>query len=152
MDKGEPDTARAVAAGLAAGGAFLAAVWADSKWSSHPFNDLKLVGQMLTTRSPLWQIQGLMSHFGFSAIMGAIYAHVAYSKLPGPGVLRGLLFLQIENSLLYPVAPIIDKIHAGMRRGQLPPLLNWKTFWGQMLRHVAFGAVLGMLYKPKKER
>jgi hypothetical protein len=37
-----------------------------------------------------------------------------------------------------------------MRRGQLPPLLNWKTFWGQMLRHVAFGAVLGLLYKPKK--
>lgn len=143
------DVERAVVAGLAAGTAFLATTFLDSKLSNYPYNDLKLVGQMFTTRSPFWQIQGLAGHYGFSVVMALLYARYAYRLLPGPGWLKGLLFLQIENNGLYGLAPLADKIHAGHRQGELPKLTSWKSYAGQTWRHVAFGVVLGMLYRQK---
>jgi hypothetical protein len=143
------NTPRAIASGLAAGSAYLATAWADSKLSSHPYNDLKLVGQMVTTRSPYWQIQGLAGHFGFSVVMSLLYARHFYKKLPGPPVVRGITFLQLENTLLYPVAPLLDSFHAGVGAREIPPLLSKKSFQGQVLRHIAFGAALGLLYREK---
>lgn len=150
VDENRVDAVRAVTAGLAAGGAYLGAMWVDNRVSSHEFDDLKLVGQVFTTKSPWWVVQGLVGHFGFSAVMGLVFAKFAYGRLPGPGVVKGIIFLNIENASLYPGAFVIDKFHAGIRAGQLPPLLNKKTFLGQITRHIAFGAVLGLLYKPKK--
>ncbi len=150
MSKFAKQTPRAVGAGLAAGSAYLAAMWVDSKLSSHPFNDLKLVGQMVTTRSPWWQLQGLGGHYGFSVVMALLYARYARAVLPGPGWLKGIIFLNIENLALYPAGLLIDRYHAGVRVGELPRMMTWKTFWGQVIRHVAFGAVLGLLYRPKK--
>jgi len=144
------DIPRALLSGAAAGTAYLAAMWADNKISSHKFNDIKLVGQIFTTRSPFWQIQGLVGHYGFSGVMALLYATQAYHRLPGPGWLRGLIFLQIENTILYPLAIPMDPRHAGVQSGQLPPVWNWKSFWGQVVRHVAFGVALGALYRDKK--
>lgn len=144
------DVPRAVGAGLAAGSAYLAATWADSKLSSHPFNDLKLVGQMVTTRSPWWQLQGLAGHYGFSVVMALLYARYGRVLLPGPGWLKGVLFLMLENVALYPLGLLIDRYHAGVKAGELAPMMTWKTFWGQVVRHVAFGAVLGMVYGASK--
>jgi hypothetical protein len=149
MDKSEVNVGSAVAAGMAAGTAYLATMWADNKLSSHHFNDLKLVGQIFTTKSPLWVIQGVVTHYGFSAVVALAYAAWGYRRLPGPPWLKGLLFLQIENTTLYPLAAIMDRFHAGVRSGQLPPVLKWKSYWGQVLRHVAFGVVLGALYKAR---
>ncbi len=143
------DVERAVSAGLAAGTAFLATTFLDSKLSNYPFNDIKLVGQVFTTRSPIWQIQGLVGHYGFSVFMALLYARYAYRLLPGPGWLKGVLFLMIENNGLYPLAPLLDRMHAGEREGQLPKLMSLKSFVGQTWRHVAFGLVLGALYKGK---
>ena len=140
---------RAVGAGLLAGSAYMAAVWADGKLSSHPYNDLKLVGQMVTTRSPWWQLQGVAGHYGFSVVMALLYARYARAALPGPGWLRGILFLMLENTVLYPLGLLIDRYHSGVRAGELPPMMTWKTFWGQVVRHIAFGAVLGIAYKGK---
>lgn len=133
------------AAGLVAGGAFLGAMWLDNKLSSWQFNDLKLVGQVFTTRSPIWQVQGLAGHFGFSVVMAFLYARYVRARLPGPGWLRGIIFLQIENGVLYPATIVADKVHAGIKSGQLPPMINMKTFKGQVVRHIAFGATLGLL-------
>lgn len=144
------DVERAVGAGLAAGTAFLATTYLDSKLSSYPFNDLKLVGQVFTTRSPFWQIQGLIGHYGFSVFMALLYARYARRLLPGPGWLKGLLFLMIENNGLYPLAPLLDRIHAGRRKGEIPALATWKSYAGQTWRHVAFGLALGALYRNAK--
>lgn len=142
---------RALLASMAAGSSYLLSAWADSKLSSHPFNDLKLVGQMFTTKSPAWQIQGVVGHYGFSGAMSLVYAALFYKRLPGPRWLRGVTFLQLENTALYALVFAIsfDKFHAGIRRGQLPPLANWKTLKGQALRHVAFGLALGALYRDE---
>ena len=141
---------RAVVSGLAAGTAFLATTYLDSKLSSYPYNDIKLVGQVFTTKSPFWQIQGLVGHYGFSVVMALLYARYAYRLLPGPGWLKGLLFLMIENNGLYPLAPLLDRIHAGQRQGELPRLMTLKSYVGQTWRHVAFGLVLGALYRSVK--
>lgn len=141
------DVPRALFAGVAAGTAYLAAMWADNKLSRHKFNDIKLVGQIFTTRSPFWQIQGLVGHYSFSGVMALLYASQAYNRLPGPGWLRGLVFLQIENSVLSLLTPLMDKRHAGIKSGQLPPVWKWKSFWGQVVRHLAFGVTLGAVYR-----
>ena len=141
----------ALVAGLAAGTSYLACAWLDSKLSSHPFNDLKLVGQLFTTKSPAWQIQGISGHYGFSMVMSLAYAAWFYRRLPGPGWQKGFTFLQIENAVLYAAALAVgfDKFHAGIKRGKLPPLGNLKTFNGQVVRHIAFGIALGALYRGK---
>ena len=145
--KARVDVPRALMAGMAAGTAYLAAMWADNMLSRHKFNDIKLVGQIFTTRAPFWQIQGLVGHYGFSGVMALVYASQAYKRLPGPGWFRGFLFLQIENSVLYLLAPLMDPHHAGVKSGQIPRVWKWKTFWGQVVRHIAFGLTLGALYR-----
>jgi hypothetical protein len=132
---------------LVAGTAYLVAMWLDNKLSSWQFNDLKLVGQIFTTRSPIWQAQGLAGHYCFSVLMALFYTRYACERLPGPGWLRGITFLMIENTVLYPLALPADKLHAGIRAGQLPPLLHSKTFLGQVVRHIAFGVALGLCAK-----
>lgn len=141
------DIEAALPVALAAGTAYLGTMWADNKLSSWEFDDLKLVGQMFSTKSPLWQMQGLVGHYSFSIAMTAIYIRYAQERLPGPRWLRGVLFLMLENTLLYPAGLLIDRIHAGMKAGQLPPLLHKKSFLGQVVRHIAFGIVLGILVR-----
>jgi hypothetical protein len=135
----------AVRRGLIAGTTYLGAMWLDNRLSSWRFNDLKLVGQMITTRSPLWQIQGVAGHYGFSVLMTLLYMRYARKCLPGPGWLRGVAFLMLENVALYPAGLILDRLHAGIVSGQLPPMLHGKTFLGQVVRHITFGATLGVL-------
>ncbi|MEO8286835.1 MAG: hypothetical protein ABI670_10415 [Chloroflexota bacterium] len=149
MQESDIDAPRAIAAGLAAGTAYLGAMWLDNRLSSYEFDDLKLVGQAFTTKSPWWLIQGLTGHYGFSMVMALVYARFAYRLLPGPGALKGIAFLNIENLVLYPGGLVVDRIHAGMRQGELPPMMSKKAFLGQVVRHIAFGATLGLLYKPK---
>ncbi len=148
----EPDVniGRASIAGVAAGSSYLASAWLDSKLSSPPFNDLKLVGQMFTTKSPSWQVQGVAGHYGFSAALSLTYAAWFHRRLPGPRWLRGVIFLQLENATLYALALAVgfDRFHTGIKSGQLPPLGNMKTFKGQVVRHVAFGLALGAIYHP----
>ena len=79
--------------------------------------------------------------------MALVYAKFAYSHLPGPDVLKAVVFMNIENASLYSAAFLLDRLHAGIRNGEIPPLLNKKTFYGQVVRHIAFGLALGLLYK-----
>ncbi|MFL5735206.1 MAG: hypothetical protein ACJ78Q_18775 [Chloroflexia bacterium] len=139
-------TGRAVAAGFAGGTAYLASVWADNRLSSQHFDDLKLVGQVFTTRSPAWILQGLAAHFGFSVVVALLYAAWGARRLPGPSWMRGVLFLQLENAVLYPGAGLLMPVHAGVKSGQVPSLFERKVIQGQLVRHIAFGLVLGWMY------
>ena len=135
---------------LASGNAYLASMWLDNRLSSHPFNDLKLVGQIFTTRSPWWVIIGLANHYSFGVAVSYVYARWVCRRLPGPNWLKGICFLLLENVLLYPAAALIEPWHAGRRAGQLPTLFSRKSFQGQVVRHIAFGVTLGAMWKPGK--
>lgn len=147
MKRAELDAPRALLASIVAGSAYLGAMWVDNRLSSHPFNDLKLTGQVWTTQSPTWEIVGVANHFCFSIAMSMLYAAWGYSHLPGPRWLRGVLFLQLENILLYPLAGLLEQAHAGVKSGQVPTLFSRKSFAGQVVRHLAYGLALGGTYK-----
>jgi hypothetical protein len=149
MRDSKVDTGRAVVAGLAAGTAYLAAMWADNKLSSQRFDDLKLVGQVFTTRAPAWVIQGLLVHYGFSVAIALLYASWGARRMPGPPWLKGVLFMQLENAILYPGAALVMPIHAGVKSGQVPSMFERKVIQGQLLRHLAFGLALGGVYSGK---
>ena len=149
MSDSKLDPGRAVVAGLAAGTAYLAAMWADNKLSSQRFDDLKLVGQVFTTRAPAWVIQGLLVHYGFSVAIALLYASWGARRMPGPPWLKGVLFMQLENAILYPGAALVMPIHAGVKSGQVPSMFERKVIQGQLLRHLAFGLALGGVYSGK---
>ncbi len=69
--------------------------------------------------------------------------------MPGPRWLKGVLFLQLENAILYPGAGLLMPLHAGVKSGQVPSLFERKVIQGQLLRHVAFGLALGIVYQEK---
>src|SRR5438067_2416220 len=108
-EEAENDIPGIVASGIAAGTAYLGAMWLDNKFSSHPFNDLKLVGQVFTTKAPWWVIQGLVGHYTFCVAIALVYERTASRRLAGPGVIKGISFLNMENALLYPGAFIADR-------------------------------------------
>src|SRR4051794_32641473 len=149
MHQSKVDPSRVASAGLAAGTAYLASMWADNKLSSQRFNDLKLVGQAFTTKSPAWVIQGLLVHYGFSMVVAFLYASWGVLHMPGPRWLKGVLFLQLENAILYPGAGLLLPLHAGVKSGQVPSLFERKVIQGQLLRHVAFGLALGAIYEEE---
>jgi hypothetical protein len=80
--------------------------------------------------------------------MAFVYARFVYARLPLPPLLKGIVFLNIENAVLYPLGPVVDRVHSGIKSGQLPSMFTMKTFLGQVVRHIAFGAVVGLLYRP----
>jgi hypothetical protein len=57
----------------------------------------------------------------------------------------------VENVVLYPVT-ILEDIHPAIRLGQVDRYFNWPAFWQSVPRHIAFGAVLGILYDRLSRR
>lgn len=114
---------------------------------SFPGDDLKLLGMLATRRDPAWRVVGLALHAANGAALGLVYGAVARNRLPGSPVLRGLLLGQLENAALWPVIPLlVDRYHPAVRAGRLPRL-NTPAYAAQaLLRHVAYGAVLGGVY------
>ena len=68
-------------------------------------------------------------------------------RLPGPPWLRGVLFTMIENALLWGAIPLFDRFHPSIRAGQLPKMNRPIPFLQQVLRHIAYGAALGIVYE-----
>jgi hypothetical protein len=66
-------------------------------------------------------------------------------RLSGPAWLKGIIFANVENVILYPITWFED-IHPAIRDGQVDRYFNWPAFWQSVPRHIAFGAVLGVVY------
>ena len=138
---------RAVLAGLAGSAAYLAVQSVDLQLVRFPGDDLKLLGMVATRRAPFWQLAGLATHLANGTLLALVYAALLRNRLPGPPLVRGLLVGQVENALLWPLVPyVIDRYHPAIRDGLLPPL-NTRSYATQaILRHLAYGAVLGWVY------
>lgn len=138
---------RAVLAGLAGSAAYLAMQYVDLQLVRFPGDDLKLLGMVATRRAPFWQLAGLATHLANGTLLALVYAALLRNRLPGPPLVRGLLVGQAENALLWPVVPfVIDRYHPAIREGLLPPLNTGPYAVQAILRHLAYGAVLGWVY------
>ena len=58
--------------------------------------------------------------------------------------------LMAENTLLWPLVWVVDRRHPAMRAGELPKMNRPLPMAQQVVRHLAFGLTLGVLYGEGK--
>jgi hypothetical protein len=131
-------------AGLAAAAAYAVEQKADLDAFDYNTDDFVLLGSMVPVDEELIRPLGMVMHFGNGAALGAVYALVAHDRLPGPPLARGLTFTMLETVGLYPMA-LLEGFHPGISEGRLPSYLTGQAFAQQVLRHFAYGVVLGPL-------
>jgi hypothetical protein len=137
---------RAVAiSGLAAGAAFVAVLEADLRLTGRNVDDLVVLGRPFTEEPTKARAVGSAIHAVNSLALAGLYA-LLERRLPGPAWLKGVIFANVENLILYPIT-LFEDIHPAIRTGQLDRYFNWPAFWQSVPRHIAYGAVLGALYE-----
>ncbi len=132
-------------AGGLAGTAYLAEMALDMRIASNRYDDLVLWGGFAVRGTGRQRLVGGIFHYTLSIAVAGVYMALAGVLPRWPGWLRGLLFIQVENAVLYPGVPILQSLHPEVRSGRLPSLLTWRYFWVEIARHAAFGAVLGVI-------
>lgn len=137
-------------AGLAGGAAFAAVMKLDIKLSGEPVDDFQLLAGFGPTKDS-WHIAGPAIHAVNSVAVGSVYS-VVNEHLPGPGWARGLTFAMIENTLLWPIIIVLDRVHPAIRSGDLPTFNRPWPFVAENIRHAAFGIVLGAVYERLAKR
>jgi hypothetical protein len=108
--------------GLAAGAAFVAVLEADLRLTGRNVDDLMILGRPFTEDPTKARAVGMAIHVVNSLALASLYATLE-GRLPGPGWVKGVIFANVENVILY-----------------------WPAFWQSVPRHIAFGVVLGVLY------
>ena len=136
---------RAALAGALGAGAYLAEMAVDLALIDCPTNDLMLLGRPFSANPRVWPWLGGAIHFGNGVALAQLYGLVG-GRLPGPPWLRGVVFTLIENTLLWGLVPLFDRYHPAIRAGELPKMNRPVPFAQQVLRHIAYGAVLGAVY------
>src|SRR5215212_1037882 len=131
--------------GLAAGTAFVAVLEADLRLTGRNIDDLMILGRPFVDDPTKARAVGGVIHAVNSLALASLYAMLD-RRLPGPAWLKGIVFANVENVILYPIAWFED-IHPAIRDGQVDRYFNWPAFWQSVPRHIAFGAVLGVLYQ-----
>lgn len=135
----------ALISGLAAGAAFAIVLEADLRLSGNNVDDLLILGRPFTTDRERARRIGGVIHAVNSVALAGVYGKVR-RWLPGLPWMRGLIFANVENALLYPVT-LLEDLHPAVREGQVDRYFTWPSFWQSVPRHVAYGVVLGMLYE-----
>jgi hypothetical protein len=108
--------------GLAAGAAFVAVLETDLRLTGRNVDDLMILGRPFTEDPTKARAVGMAIHVVNSLALASLYATLE-GRLPGPGWVKGVIFANVENVILY-----------------------WPAFWQSVPRHIAFGVVLGVLY------
>jgi hypothetical protein len=142
---------KAATAGLIATIIYSIAMESDKFLIGNRFSDVRFIDGMLEGEK---QTGGGMTlswiiHLLNGIILAEIYAAIAKRFLPGPDWLRGTLFGEIFVTGVWWLTPLADKYHPLIKEGEMPPLANWRAFWQNSLRHLAFGLTLGLLYRDK---
>lgn len=144
------DPRRAALAGALGAAAYLAEMAGDLALLGCPTNDLKLLGRPFSAHPRRWPAIGVAIHFANGVALAQVYAAVGH-RLPGPSWLRGTLFTLVENTVFWGLVPLLDRYHPAIRAGELPRMNRPVPFAQQVLRHLAYGAVLGAVYGDRRK-
>ena len=139
----------AVLAGLAGGIAFYLTMLLDLKVGKN-VDDRIFLGRPLVKEPEQAIAAGNVMHAVNSAAFGVVYAMVE-DRIPGPPWWKGTLFFNIENVVLYPLTAVGNR-HPAIRDGQIDPYWTWPAFLQSIPRHIAYGAVLGIVYDRLRRR
>ena len=133
-----------VISGLAAGAAFVAVLEADLRLTGRNVDDLLVLGRPFAEEPTRARAVGGVIHALNSLAVASLYAMLE-PRLPGRPWLKGFIFANVENVILYPIT-LFEDIHPAVRTGQVDRYFTWPAFWQSVPRHIAFGVVLGVLY------
>ncbi|MGH2531230.1 MAG: DUF6789 family protein [Thermomicrobiales bacterium] len=137
---------REIAAGAIAGTAaaigYIAAMKADLALVDSNTDDLILLGYPLVRDADVARRVGALVHVANGAALGVAYSLVGRRYLPGPGWLRGAIFANLENTLLYSLAKF-EQHHPAIRDQVLDRYATPTAFLQSIGRHVAYGVILG---------
>ena len=134
------------------GSAALAGLLATAAYSLVMEGDMYLTGNRY---SDVRFIQGLIDgksqrpdRFPFlnGVILAELYAAVFKRFLPGPNWLKGSIFSEMFLLSTWWMAPFVDKYHPLTKRRELARLATWTSFFQNIVRHLVFGLLLGLLY------
>jgi hypothetical protein len=140
----ELDPKAVIISGLAAGAAFVAVLEVDLRLTGRHVDDLMILGRPFTKEPKQARALGGAIHAVNSLALASLYA-VLERHIPGPPWLKGVIFANVENVILYPIT-LFEDIHPAIRTGMVDRYFTWPSFWQSVPRHIAFGAVLGVLY------
>jgi hypothetical protein len=133
-----------VIAGLVAGVAYAAVQEADLRLTGRNVDDLAVLGRPFIRERRPARLLGLAFHLLNGVALALVYEKVQH-RLPGPPAVRGVIFANAENALLYPVT-VFEDHHPGIREGSIARYRTWPAFIQSVPRHIVYGAVLGALY------
>jgi len=125
--------------------AFVAVLEADLRLTGRNVDDLTVLGRPFVTDPNTARLAGGAIHAINSIALASLYGLIEH-QVPGPAWFKGVVFANVENLILYPITILEDK-HPAIRDGQVDRYFNWPAFWQSVPRHVAYGAVLGMVYE-----
>lgn len=141
---------RAAVAGLLGTVAYTIVMEGDMALTGNRFNDIRFIQGLIEgkgtpqKRFPLlaWTI-----HLLNGALLGELYAAVCKRFLPGPNWLKGAMFGELFIVSAWWLTPLADKYHPMIKSGELPELATWPSFFQNVVRHLIFGLMLGLLYR-----
>lgn len=136
-------------AGMASGLAYLAAQELDLRVAGNNVDDRLLVGRLLPVPRSKAIAAGTAAHLANSIALAAFFRLAVRDALRGPMWLRGVQFALAETILLYPLA-VFEDFHPAIRDGSLDSYQAPTAFTQSVVRHVAYGVVLGAL-TPERE-
>ena len=139
--------------GLVATGVYSIIMEGDIVLLGNRFSDVRFIQGLLEgeRRSKLFFILSWLIHLLNGVALAEIYAASARRFLPGPDWLKGSIFAEAFVASVWWLTPLADKYHPLIKNGELPRLASWKSFLQNLVRHLAFGLTLGLLYGDKKE-
>lgn len=144
------DPEAAAVAGFIAGAAFVAVLEADLRITGRNIDDLIVLGRPFVKDPRNARPLGVLIHALNSIALAELYTAIEH-RLPGPPWFKGVLFTNIENLILYPIT-IFEDLHPAIQDGQVDRYFTWPAFWQSVPRHIAYGAVLGVLYDRLQSR
>jgi len=140
---------RAAVAGTVATLIYSVAMEGDKFITGNRFSDVRFIEGLLAgeKREKRFIILAWMIHFLTGIALAEIYAAMMKRFLPGPNWLKGAIFGETFIVSLWWLTPLADKHHPLIKNGEMPKLANWTSFLQNIIRHLAFGLTLGLLYQ-----
>nr|BBH93262.1 hypothetical protein KTA_14610 [Thermogemmatispora argillosa] len=145
---------KAALAGLGATAVYSLVMALDQRLSGNHFSDVRFIEGLLGPGARPRRGRRLLAwglHLLNGVLLGEIYAALVRPRLPGPTWLKGLLFGEGFLAAVWWLTPLADRFHPLIRRGELPRLASWPSFGQNVLRHLAFGLALALLYGEEHE-
>ena len=140
------DVKAAVIAGLVGGAVYVATAEIDNRLTGQNIDDLKLLGRPFVKNPARAKLAGVPVHINNAVSLSLAYAALGRNHLPGPPWLRGVVFANLENTLLYPLTAL-ERFHPGIRNGEIDRYFTFKAYLQSVPRHITYGAVMATTYE-----